>query len=659
MVRIRFLRATSSTPTRTLRVLAVAASLLPTAAVQAQRAPIDTSAATPHLLPTAVVEAARLSRYAVGSRRTTLDSVAVNQLPAGTLAEALSRLTPIYLKNYGPGQLSSITLRGTSARHTAVLWNGFNINLPTLGEADFALLPVNGATRITVQPGPASAVYGNGALGGTVLLSSPVQWGAGWRGQAQADVGNYGMRAGSVENSFSNEKLALRTAASYREGQNDFPYQERTIDGLVERRQTNAAYRQWSLTQDATLRLGQHSELMGAVWLTDADRRIQPAIGAANDNAQERDQSRRLFAGYRHVAGRHETGVRMAWFKDILNYRSNTVAQSNSRVRTSQIQADHSLQLRSNLSVRVGGEAQHFAARVDGYGQDLTENRFSGYALVRYDPMPTLRLTANIRQAFIPGRRPPLAPTLGGEWQVWQHDTHTLVLKGSAARSYRVPTLNERYWRPGGNPNLLPETSLGYEGGVQHTFKPIPTLSLVTELTAYRQQVRNWVQWLPGDTVSYWSPRNLRRVQAQGIELSSELGWQPGRYNLTARAAYAYTRSQKVSGYIFDPDPVGVQLPYVPLHTVAFTTRQSWRGWQLLTQSTFTSFRYTDASATTFLPSYFLLSGSLGYTFHTRSTWSLTALVQGFNLTNLTYNSYEARAMPPRNGVLSLRVSWR
>ncbi|WP_133271628.1 TonB-dependent receptor [Hymenobacter radiodurans] len=140
--------------------------------------PSDSSRlSTVQLLPDVRVQAARPGRFAVGSRLTSIDSLALSQYRTGTLTDVLAARTPLFIKNYGPGQLSSITIRGTSARHTAVLWNGFNINLPSLGEADFALLPAGASTRIDVQHGPAGATYGTGAVGGTVLLSSPIRWG--------------------------------------------------------------------------------------------------------------------------------------------------------------------------------------------------------------------------------------------------------------------------------------------------------------------------------------------------------------------------------------------------------------------------------------------------------------------------------------------------
>ncbi|MBC6697077.1 TonB-dependent receptor plug domain-containing protein [Hymenobacter puniceus] len=623
---------------------------------------------TPHALdsvqtlPTVRVQGLPATRFATGTRRTTLDTLALRQAGAGTLADALSLRTPLYLKNYGPGQLASITLRGTSARHTAVLWQGFNINLPSLGEADFALLPVSGATQVAVQHGPAGATYGTGAIGGTVLLSSPARWGQGLQGRGQLDGGSFGLAAGLAEATFSNQKLSIRTAASYRTAQNDFPYREpvgrengRLVYGPVQRQQ-NAQLRQWSIAQDATLRVGEQGELTAAVWLTDADRQIQAALGSVNRHAQERDQSRRLLAGYRHVSSRHETSVRAAWFEDIINYRDDGV-RSNSRVQTSQAQVEHTFRFAPTLSLRVGTEAQHFVAHVDGYeAPTVMENRFSGFGLLRYDPLPRLQLSLNVRQAFISGRRPPLTPTAGAEWLAWQHGTQQLSVKASASRSYRAPTLNERFWYPTGKPDLRPETSLGYEAGLRHEVRPTPTLLLQTELTAFRQRVDDWVQWLPTDLG--YAPNNLRQVLAQGLEASSELRWKPGCYTLAARAAYAYTSSRKVRGYALDEDPVGQQLAYVPLHTAAFSTDHSWRGWLLTSAFTFTGFRYTTASGTDFLPSYLLLNAQLGHEFRVGQA-RLTPLVQGFNLSNLRYQSYQSRAMPGRSWVASLRVAWR
>jgi vitamin B12 transporter len=606
-------------------------------------------------LPAVRIQAIQPSRFAVGSRLTTVDSVALAQYRGGTVADVLAARTPIYIKNYGPGQLASISIRGTSARHTAVLWNGLNISLPSLGEADFALFPTNGATQVQVQHGPASALYGSSAIGGTVLLSTPARWNAGPHSSLQTDWGSFGFQSNSLEGSYSNARVAVRTAASQRSADNDFSYSVREAGGMVRHRQENAAFRQWSLAQDVMLRTAEHSQWQAAAWLTDSDRQIQPSTGSANTHARQYDQSRRLLAGYRHLTTRHESGVRVAWFEDVLNYRSDDVT-SNSRIQTTQAQAEHTVMFRPDVSLRLGVEAQHFSGEVDGYQHPIDENRYAGFGLLRYDPLPTLHLTANLRQALLPGHRAPLTPTLGAEWQFWQTTTQTLAAKANGSRSYRAPTLNERFW-PTGDPNLAPESGLGYEAGLTHEWQQAPGLSLHTELTTYHQLVDDWVQWLP-DRLGRYTPKNLRQVRAQGIELGSKLRWQHLRYRLQAGAEYAYTQSRKVRGYNDDPDPLNQQLAYVPLHAASFSTDHTWGRWLLSTGLTYTGSRFIDATGGNTLPGYTLLNATLGHTLKVTPAWSVTVLAQGFNLTNRVYQSYEYRAMPLRSANVSLRLAW-
>ncbi|MCC3157780.1 TonB-dependent receptor [Hymenobacter sp. 15J16-1T3B] len=633
-------------------VLLLSGGLAPAWAQSGPPAPADTAR---HVLATVQVQALRPARYAAGSRFTSLDSAALAPYQGGTVADALSGRTPLYVRTYGPGQLASLSIRGTSARHTAVLWHGFNLNFPTLGEADFSLLPVAGLGRVDVQHGPAAAQYGTGAMGGAVVLGAagaPV----GTQVSTAAEAGSFGTRALSFSGSQRDARVAVRTSFLVRQADNDFCYYGRELQGEVRRRQENAALTQSSLQQDVTVQAGRRGEVTAALWLTDANRQIQPAIGSSNTHARERDQSARAVLGYRLRTESSETSVRAAWFGDLIEYQNDQLSTSHSRSSVRQAQLEHTRQWRPNLSLRLGAEAQHFVAHVDGYGRPVQEQRYAGFALLRYDPSARLRLTLNARQAVLPGRRPPLAPTAGVEWQAWRAARQQLWLKASAARSYRAPTLNERYWRPGGNPDLLPETSRGGEAGLHYEALAGNQLSLQADLTAYRLLVDNWVQWLP-DAGGTWTPQNLRQVRSQGVEASTQAQWRREAYQLRATAGYAFTQSQKRRGYAQDTDPVGVQLAYVPQHSASLSTDHDWRGWLLTTAATFTDRRYTTASGSDFLPAYGLLHGSVGRRFRC-GRWQLTALVQGHNLSNARYQNYAFRAMPPRAGTLSLRAAW-
>ena len=646
-----------------------------------------------HRLGEVRVRAIGPERFAVGSTRTELDSAVLGQYRGSSLAEVLQARTPLALKYYGPGQLATIALRGTSAQHTAVLWNGLNIMLPTLGQTDFALLPVGASTRVSIQPGPVAALYGSGAVGGAILLDAAPDWRGGNHGSVQLDAGSFGLAGGNIETRVATAAVAVRVAAGYREARNNYSYVVPEARGPVRYTLQNAALRhQWSFSPDLAWRVGRAGELTAAAWLTDTDREIQSGTGIVGGQARERDQSRRLTLGYRHLAARGQWSGRVAWFEDVLNYRDGG-APSNSRVRTNQAQAEHTAALGTHGSLRLGAEAQHFAALVDGYGTTpVVENRAAAFALLRYDPRPALRLSANLRQAVLPAGLAPLTPTVGLEWDLLRPQatgstaaeaagpvdavaasvadnhalnyspirpfTHSLTVKASAARSYRAPTLNERYWRPGGNPDLRPESGFGYEAGLRHLLAGRPGVVLETGLTAFRQEVDDWVQWLPSARTGIWSPRNLRRVRSQGLEISTALRLRRGRYTSSAQLAYHLTDTRKTQGAPDDPDPVGVQLAFVPRHQASFSTDHRWRGWLASSTLVLTSFRYINASGDVFLPGTMLLGATLGRTLRGPASTRLLLLAQANNLLGQAYESYPGRPAPPRSVGGSLRVDF-
>ena len=73
----------------------------------------------------------------------------------------------------GLGKLTDIRLRGADPRHTLVLFDGVTLNGPWLGSFDFADLSDPGLSRVEVLGGPASSLYGSGAVGGVIQVLSP------------------------------------------------------------------------------------------------------------------------------------------------------------------------------------------------------------------------------------------------------------------------------------------------------------------------------------------------------------------------------------------------------------------------------------------------------------------------------------------------------
>lgn len=589
--------------------------------------------------------------FATGSRVSSLDSSFLQTFTSGSLADVLQARTPIFLKTYGASGISTPTFRGTSASHTAVLWNGLNVGSPALGQSDFATLPLNSLGGVSVQHGAAGATYGSGAIGGAVLLNSPTYDRAkGFGAELQQEIGSFGRYFTSIGTHYSGAKVSVGLSGHRLAAENNFPYPDYGRFGAPTRRQEQARVEQHSFTQDLAWQLSNSTRLALHGWYTYAEREVAPALGAANNNARQLDENLRLMADFGHNSNWGETSVKAALFSDYLRYTDNS-NYSVTDINTYQLQVEQTYTYARRWSLRGGVNLQHFAADVQGYGGRVNEDRSAAFLLFRFDPSRRLELSLNLRQAFVKGYNPTPAPTLGANWLALQQDRHRLYLKGNISGSYRVPTLNERFWQPGGNPDIKPEQGWSFESGLRHVFTS-GTLQIESEATLYRMLVDNWVQWMPTE-LGYWSPRNLQKVRSQGMELSSRASQKFGAWAVVASAGYTYTASEQVKAYE-GASALYRQLAHVPLHKAQLSSEVMFRSWSFLGTITHNGLRYTSNNNTGSLPAYTLLSLALNKKF-TVGQYKLIGTLRSDNATNTGYYVMENMPMPPRSFAASLR----
>ena len=593
------------------------------------------------------------TRYAAGSRVITLDSTFLHLQNNSTLAEILQFRTPIYLKTYGQGMLATAAFRGTSASQTAVLWHGFNINSPTLGQTDFSVIPVNSFNQATIQHGSAGATYGTGAIGGAILLTASEDSPNGLQLQAQQDFGSFGYSYSSLGGSYGNAKLNLQTTVYQRQAQNDFKFRNTTRLGNPTEKQENASLYSRGLTQDATIKLNTRNTLGFHGWYAYSQNESQPNMIAANTHARLQNENLRLLTSWQHQSALGKTAVKAAFFNDFMHYQDDN-NNSATEVQTYQAQAEHDIFLKEKLSLKVGGEAQYFAADVASYGREVSEKRAAIFSWLRYNIFPRFQLSANLRQAFISGFNPPLAPTAGFNYYVVDKPVNNLILKGNISRGYRVPTLNDRFW-PTGNANLMPEVSWSYESGLKHQLKKQQFL-LSTEATLYHLDVDNWIQWVPNQT-GQWEPQNLKKVISRGVELSTEASYQIKTLKLVAGGTYAYTHTEQQKSYQSSGEPLNRQLIYVPKHTATGFGNIYYKSWLGSVNLNFTGYRFTTAENDRWLPSFALVNLMVGKTFALRR-YQFQVIGKINNATNQVYQTMEYYAMPQRHYSLSLRFKF-
>ncbi len=595
-------------------------------------------------------------RFVAGLKVQRIDSATMRQFRFQNISDLLAFNTPLAFKNYGPGQLSTVSFRGTSAQHAAVLWNGLNINQPNLGQTDFSTLPVASFDRLSVLYGSAASAVGTDAVGGSLLLESGVARRNGLRltlGRQQGSFNNHQTQAGATYGTQLGDKFRLSGKTLYYDGRmnNDYPYAERRGYSVE-----NSGADQRGLVQDITLTDRQQRQLSAHLWLTDNGSTLAPENPVSRQLT--RTQSARAMVQYQTATWT----ARTAFTRDLIDFGTGDY-QNLDQTATDRFVAHLEKEMNWNLghsgatvSVRVGGEAAHYRTRVDGYADPfITENRADLFALSRWQFGPRWLVSANVRQAFVTRFDPPLTPSLGTEYRLVNRPEYLLTAKGSVSRSYRVPTLNERYWKSLGNPDIRPESGFNKEAGLEAKWNLDEDQDFTASLTAYHNRVDDWAYWNPARD---YRVENLQLVVARGVEVLTQWRARSAAWHTGATLGYALTRSSQERVYdAYAADIVGKQLVFVPLHQATLNAYAQHGRVRFTAQARGVTRRFTTFDNTKDQPGY-VLANVLVETTWQRGRWEAQLQAQANNVFNTFYLTTKGGAMPGRNFSLQLLFTY-
>jgi vitamin B12 transporter len=592
-------------------------------------------------------------RYMSGLKVQKIDSATLEQFRFRNIADLLSLNTPVIFKNYGPGQLSTVAFRGTSASHTAVLWNGLNINLPTLGQTDFSTIPVAGFDQLSVQYGSSASLTGTDAIGGSILLGSS-------KPQAGLQV-IIGRQQESFRNSQTQAAVRFGTALAHTwsfsgktavyDGRinNHYPYVERRKNAMIP-----SETFQKGLVQDLYLSKNKH-QLSAHFWLTDNQLTNNPATISGREFTGIK--SYRTMLRYQFK----DWTLRTSWIRDVIDYATGDYSTLDHAVTDRfGIHAERAFEWKTGhsgatIQMQAGGDFTHYKTQVVNYEKPVfTENRQDLFLLTRWQATSRLLISVNFRQAFVTGYDPPFTPSLGTEYKLIQTGTYVLKVRGSVGKSYRVPTLNERYWKSLGNPDIRPESGFNKEIGLEGQRMLSPVNSFSASLTAYHNRIDHWTYWNPANN---FRVENLQLVVARGLE--SQIGWKGNwvTWQAGSNLNYAFTKTTQEKVYdAYAKDIVGKQLPHIPLHSGNVNLFVQYKRIRLTNQLQVVSKRYTLSDHTRSSDGYVLENFILETTFNWGGT---NASLQGRinNITNSFYQTINGNPMPGRSFAVSLLFS--
>jgi vitamin B12 transporter len=408
-----------------------------------------------------------------------------------------------FARNGGPGQTTSMFIRGTESNHAIVMVDGVRINPGTIGGAALQNVAPELIERIEVVKGPRSVLYGTDAIGGVVNLITRRHAGDSLR--ALVGYGRYGLRQAQVGGSYEGRlgEVTLDVSSLDFDG---FPTRQRAT--------TDRGYENRSFAVGARTEAGP-VELAARAWRASGTSEYSDFFLAPVDQDYENSSLSVEAAG--QVTGAWRTRVLVSRVVDDVQQNQESFPGSGldyARTRRNSVDWQNAVEAGSHvltfgaLLTRENTGTLSFGS---GFDVDTDANTFYAQDQIAAGPHRLL-LAAGYTDH----------ETFGGHatWNVEYglnvgRDT---LLTAAAGTAFRAPDSTDRFGF-GGNAALEPERSRNYEVGFRHRLGARHVIGL----QAFDNRIDDLIQFV---TVSFQpfvgQNRNVDRARIRGVEASWE-----------------------------------------------------------------------------------------------------------------------------------------
>lgn len=565
-----------------------------------------------------------------------------------SLAEILESSGKISVRSQGSGNMASVSFRGAGTAHTAVLWNGFNLQQATDGGMNIALIPSFFLDDVSLQFGGASSLFGSGAMGGIIKLESQDDVNDDFCAKIYAGYGSFVNHAQGIMLSLGKKNISTKLRFFNAGGENNFKYINTTKFGSPAAKQTNASSNSTGFLLDNYINLTQKQTISSHFWFQDNYSQIPATMIAGQSLAERKDKSFRSTVEWKLVKENLSIQARTALFNSNLNYTDPLInLVSNIESFSSLSELESKIKILRSFELNTGLNSSFEKGISENYPEDKFRKGFALFSSLKYEPASgKVNVTLSSRQEYSDKKMTPLTWSLSSKYRI----DKSLYITSSVSKNYRLPAFNDLYWQSWGNPDLKPESGICKELGLI-LIKNNATKKINANITFFDNHITDWIIWVP--KASIWTPMNIRKVHSRGIETEIEYVFNINKINVYMAWQYSFTKSE--NEYDLNELLIGKQLIYTPLHSFSFPIRIKYKSYNFVFVGAFVGKRYYTADNKSFLDNYSLGNISISKCFENPK---YSFLIK-FSLNNILNEKYFVTAWyptPPTNFNLSLSL---
>ncbi|HEY4198350.1 MAG TPA: TonB-dependent receptor [Mucilaginibacter sp.] len=601
---------------------------------------------------------------------------------AFNVADAIRNFSGVNIKDYGGiGGLKTISVRGLGANHTAVLYDGVQINDAENGQVDLSKFNLSNVQEITLYSGqPANICQPARSFASASVLSiktikpalsadKPYLITAGMKAGSFGLINPYLQWQQRISNNWS---FIINSYLENANGQYKFKVKGTGSDSTGTRTNSDINAQQvdgalyW--TKNDSNKFNLH------VNYYNSDRGLPGAVILyVSSPSKQRLWNRDFFAqaGYERIwnSGLH-LFLNSKVSQDYLRYLYPDYPNSEGKIdqHFNQREFYQSASLAYDLS-----KNWEISYAADASVNDLNTNlpnfsfptRFSLLSVLASNlTLGKLRLEGSLLNTYITetvksGRAAPdrnaYSPTLMATIQPFE--SRNFQLRAFYKSIFRNPTFDDLYYGGIGNPNLKPEYTKQVDLGATYTKALNGAFEFVTlTADAYYDHITNKIVFIPKDAYN-GSIQNFGTVDVEGLDvgLKTRAKLAP-QWKASLSVNYTYLQALNVT------DPTASiylnQLPYTPKNTMAINAGIDHNHFGLYYNQVISSSRYytNENLPDDYLPAYSVSDASLVYKFLAKRK-PVAVSFEINNLFNESYTVVQSYPMPGRSFRISLQIT--
>lgn len=543
----------------------------------------------------------------------------LQKLNSLSVADAVRFFSGVQLKDYGGvGGLKTINVRSMGTNHTAVFYDGVQINNAQNGQVDLGKFSLDNIEEIELYNGQKSSIFQSAkgfASGSSLYLRSrqpDFRNGESDQYKVAIKAGSYGTIDPSVFWQHKISKNVYSTVSG----------EWKHADGRYKFRIRNGVYDTTAVRKDGDFRslraeiglnglLPDSSKWAVKLYAYDDNQGVPGAIVNNVWRFSQRMWNRDLFAQstYEKNIGRYSLLASVKYSNDYQRYLNPDVVTTEGLQENKFYQQEvyvsmaNRLKITSYWDMALSADYQYnyLDANLDYFSYPKRNTLLTALATAFH--FKKIDIQANVLNTIVTdevvrgpaqGRKNELTPTVMVSWQPF--DEKEFRLRSFYKSIFRMPTFNDLYYTFYGFTVLRPEYTKQYDAGFTYikAYEHQALRQFSVQTDAYFNKVKDKIVAVPNASPARWSMQNLGLVEIKGIDVNIQSEWRiTDEIGLTAGLTYTYQQAldKDKASYTY-----GDQIPYIPKHSGTFLGGANYRKFSFNYSYIYTGERYNQSA---------------------------------------------------------------